>query len=223
MTAEVFDFQDVSMNSMCGVPMGIDHANPSSPRQCRTMACLLCALSKVFEGFPKDDWPARKAAIFQVLKNTTLPMNELVKYTCVDAQLPYTRNLVATDGVNYTLILMCWNAGTESKIHDHPCDGCFVKTVKGSIKETRYAMHPENNTVVQIAQGCTSEGDVTYMDDSIGLHKVGAASDTECALTLHLYTPPYSKCRVSLFNSVFCVLICLFSPCFFSSFRFGQI
>lgn len=193
------EMDDASMSCMFGVPTGLDHNSLNSPRKCRTMACLLCALNKVFETYPSNNWPARRDALFEVLNNTTLPMNELMKYTIVDNALPYTRNLVASDGENFTLLLLCWNAGVSSKIHDHPCDGCFVKTVKGSIRETRYAMHPETNTIEQIAEACTEEGEVTYMDDSIGLHKVGAASDKECALTLHLYTPPYNKCRVRVY------------------------
>jgi cysteine dioxygenase len=31
-------------------------------------------------------------------------------------------------------------------------------------------------------------GEVTYMSDSLGLHRVQNASSTECAVSLHLYT-----------------------------------
>jgi hypothetical protein len=44
-------------------------------------------------------------------------------YAHFDASRHYTRNLIATDHVSYTLLLLCWNPGQESPIHDHPCDG----------------------------------------------------------------------------------------------------
>lgn len=37
---------------------------------------------------------------------------------------------------------------------------------------------------------------VAYIDDSIGLHKVINRSLENPAVTLHIYTPPYVKCRV---------------------------
>lgn len=27
----------------------------------------------------------------------------------------------------FTLLLLCWNPGKESPIHDHPCDGCVCQ------------------------------------------------------------------------------------------------
>jgi len=43
-------------------------------------------------------------------------------------------------------------------------------------------------------------GDVIYIDDSIALHKVGNMSSNELASTLHLYSPPYQKCKIWLNN-----------------------
>lgn len=37
---------------------------------------------------------------------------------------------------------------------------------------------------------------VHYIDDYIGLHKVTNKSPTEPAITLHVYMPAYTKCRV---------------------------
>mmetsp|Transcript_9474 Transcript_9474/g.13863 ORF Transcript_9474/g.13863 Transcript_9474/m.13863 type:complete len:88 (-) Transcript_9474:449-712(-) len=55
-----------------------------------------------------------------------------------DASKSYTRNLVSSDGKRYTLLLLCWNAGRESPIHDHPCDGCWMRVCRGSVNECRY-------------------------------------------------------------------------------------
>lgn len=37
-----------------------------------------------------------------------------------------------------------------------------------------------------------SENQVTYISDKIGLHKIENVSDTEPAVSLHLYTPPHA-------------------------------
>jgi hypothetical protein len=81
-------------------------------------------------------WVERKAAINHILEKVDLTTSELNRYTFWDLEKAYTRNLISTDNVNYSLLLLCWNPGKESKIHYHPCDGCFIKTMRGCIRET---------------------------------------------------------------------------------------
>lgn len=95
-----------------------------------------------------------------------------------------------------------------------------MKILKGQLRETLYAwpcQRADNPTPCR-AQGsplynhtdhtCSSEGDfgpgslqlirdttyrpeqVTYMSDRLGLHRVENPSDSELAVSLHLYTPP---------------------------------
>lgn len=37
--------------------------------------------------------------------------------------------------------------------------------------------------------------DVCYINDTIGLHRMENPSTTEPAVSLHLYSPPYSSCN----------------------------
>lgn len=60
------------------------------------------------------------------------------RYALFDSTRHYTRNLIATDNKTFTLLLLCWNPGRESPIHDHPCDGCWLKVLEGSVRECRY-------------------------------------------------------------------------------------
>ena len=65
---------------------------------------------------------------------------ELKEYALLEPNKNYTRNLVATDDETYDLLLLCWNPGKQSPIHDHPCDGCRVRVCKGNVEETRYSV-----------------------------------------------------------------------------------
>lgn len=98
---------------------------------------------------------------------------ELDRYTFFDPSKKYTRNLISCDDT-FTLMLLCWNPAVESPIHDHPCrNGCYVKVVDGTIREHQYVKDEAANklTLTQVSTG--SEGDVLYIDDGIGFHKVG--------------------------------------------------
>lgn len=165
----------------------------------RTFAQFISRLDQVFITFSKDQWPERKEAIFTLLRNSKFDENEINRYAFVDEKFPYTRNLVCTDNENYSLLLLCWSAYQESKIHNHPCDGCFVKTIKHSVKETLYSYDETKESIEFVREYKTSEGEVTYMDDSIGLHKIGNTNNVpgEAAFSLHLYTPPYFSSKVT--------------------------
>jgi cysteine dioxygenase len=195
------------MDSMFGIPPSPTTsfcADKLKKKEFCTFPCLIEAMNCVFKTIPKEDWKRRREALNCILNRTKLSPCEVSKYALFDSAYPYTRNLIATDEENYTLLLLCWNAGMESKVHNHPCDGCFVRVIKGAVKETRYEMPPpeddktRQDEVLKVMSECiATEGEVTYMDDYVGLHKIGNPSSDIGAISLHLYTPPYSLCKVS--------------------------
>jgi cysteine dioxygenase len=123
-------------------------------------------------------------------RRTHLDKSEWKKYALFDPSKPYTRNLIATDDETYTLLLLYWNPMQESPIHDHPCDGCWMKVLEGGVRECRY-----DTKLNCISDAVFHQGDLTYMTDSIGYHKVGNPTNQQ-AMSLHLYSPPFSRCRV---------------------------
>lgn len=125
-------------------------------------------------------------------------LTELHKYCYYDATIPYTRNLIATDNENYTLLLLCWNQNQDqrSPIHNHPGDGCYMRVLSGSIIEQLYNVVPSlpslpqtESTVVQddtssstttttvtlecIATHHYTTNQVTFINDTIGYHSIG--------------------------------------------------
>lgn len=143
--------------------------------------------------------------ITQLFRRMHLSKHEQEKYTFLDPNKKYTRNLIATDHETFTLLLLCWNPNKYSPIHDHPCDGCWMKVLHGSVNEKRY------RNVSHVVVGgdhnqhhdrlvCTSdlyftEGQDVFIKDSLGYHKIGNHGN-EASVTLHLYSPPISKCRL---------------------------
>jgi cysteine dioxygenase len=125
-------------------------------------------------------------------------------YAHVDASRHYTRNLIATDHVSYTLLLLCWNPGQESPIHDHPCDGCWMEVLQGQIQECRYrtSVKDDGTTKLECTQDKTfdEDGGIVFIEDSLGLHKVGNPG-TQPAVTMHVYSPPFQSCKIWLDES----------------------
>lgn len=122
-------------------------------------------------------------------------------YAFADSTRNYTRNLVDEGNGKSNLLVVVWNPGKCSPIHDHADAHCVMKLLKGSLKETLYnkphlcdASEPAGTTTPPRVVGETiyTENQVTYISDQLGLHKIANVSDTDVAVSLHLYTPPHA-------------------------------
>ncbi len=85
----------------------------------------------------------------------------LDQYKHFESEKKYTRNLIATDGERFTLMLLCWNGGKESPVHDHPCRGCWMRVCEGSVTETRYAR--KDGSLVEVGAGTFESPAVAYV------------------------------------------------------------
>jgi Cysteine dioxygenase type I len=83
-------------------------------------------------------WSTTTAAAAPLVNATNFTCSGPTTAAAAAAGLPYTRNLIATDGVSFSLLLLCWNPNCYSPIHNHPGDGCWMRVVSGAIHEARY-------------------------------------------------------------------------------------
>ncbi len=115
----------------------------------------------------------------------------------------YSRNLVA-HGPQFYALVMCWQPGQVSPIHDHKDASCGVRVIQGVASETRYRKQADKlveDTVVTMTAGevCGS------FDDDI--HQIRNNS-SENLVTLHVYSPYLNN--INLYNlesgevTVFC-------------------
>ncbi|XXQ37775.1 Cysteine dioxygenase [Plasmodiophora brassicae] len=118
------------------------------------------------------------------------------KYALFDEEKCYTRNLIASDKVNFTLMMLCWNKGKTSIIHDHSNSECWVRVVQGDCLEERFLQAGDDAPLVQESLTTYPAGAVTHISDKIGLHRLGNASNDDVLITLHCYSPPFSTCKV---------------------------
>jgi predicted metal-dependent enzyme (double-stranded beta helix superfamily) len=90
----------------------------------------------------------------------------------------YSRNLVYS-GARYDIYIMCWQEGQESKIHDHPNDGCIMMLLQGAVVETVFN---ENTQMLYSVERVPN--DITFMKGAKRLHKISAL---ENSTSLHIY------------------------------------
>ncbi|KAF1832209.1 cysteine dioxygenase type I [Decorospora gaudefroyi] len=140
--------------------------------------------------------------------------SEWSKYVFCSEHMPYTRNLVDKGNGKSNLLILVWGPGKKSPIHDeyladllidalpqetcrHAKAHCIMKVLKGSLIETRFAAPTavqinanEDRPMVKTRETTYSENGVTYMADTLGVHRISNPHPTEYAVSLHLYTPP---------------------------------
>ena len=129
----------------------------SYPGGCESIAPLI----PIVEKYCGDDW--RQFISFNSLKYNRIPLNHLKNR-------------------DIEFVLIAWSKGQMAPLHNHPQNGCIVKILSGNISEFQYDMHRELKEI----RHCR-EGDITYMDDTLGLHEVVA---TDNSISLHIYSPP---------------------------------
>ncbi|POS85576.1 hypothetical protein EPUL_003373, partial [Erysiphe pulchra] len=101
----------------------------------------------------------------------------------------YTRNLVYDVPGVFNLLLLVWNPGKASPVHDHADSHCLMKQIlKGSLKEERYSFPSESGPrgpLVKISELVFDLNQVAYISDELGLHSISNPSNTDYAVSLH--------------------------------------
>ena len=95
----------------------------------------------------------------------------------------YNKSILFRD-TKYEIVLICWDTCCETKIHNHPQNGCIMKILKGNLIEECFDKKTLNNIKVNIYK----ENDVSYIHDDLYLHKI--LNKNQQSISLHIYSPP---------------------------------
>ncbi len=108
----------------------------------------------------------------------------------------YTRNLIARNEW-FEMLLLCWNAGQSSPIHNHAGQNCWMAVLDGEIEEQQFDSPPPGS------RGCPLKGQpklfapgkVAFINDDIALHRVRPRAGSH-GVSLHVYSRPIDSCHV---------------------------
>jgi hypothetical protein len=96
----------------------------------------------------------------------------------IEQTKPYQKTLLFRNE-HFDVYQINWSIYSETPIHCHPKNGCLLKVVSGLLEETKY----NDKEIVSIY----NKNDISYIDDSIGKHKIKALEDS---ISIHIYSPP---------------------------------
>jgi len=105
----------------------------------------------------------------------------------------YTRNCIL-ETEKFELILLCWEGGQITPIHDHGGEECWVKIIAGEFRETIYKKN-DIGELNSINSTISKPNDISYMIDFMGFHSLENLSKKR-SMSLHLYAKPIRNCKI---------------------------
>lgn len=142
------------------------------------------------EEFSTDKW--NRDTVRDILSRYDQNCGDWKQYERYDDH-KYVRVLIDAGNEKYNLVILCWNVGQGTPVHDHPASECMFKVCDGAICETRFDF-PEGNRDAELEVTGhieLSEGEVGHINDVQGIHRMDNESDIDTCVTLHCYFPPY--------------------------------
>ena len=104
----------------------------------------------------------------------------------------YTRNCMHKDA-EFELLLLCWDEGQETAIHDHDGEDCWVYLLKGEMEEVYYNLDNSNHLREDRSHSILPH-QISFMNDRIGFHKL-INNFKGKSMSLHLYAKPIQQCN----------------------------
>ena len=127
----------------------------------------------------------------EILRSFNLTSSDLECFASWSSK-SYTRNCLE-DNEGFELILICWEKGQITPIHDHGGEECWVKVMEGDIQETIYKID-DNGALNSGKTRVSKTGDISYMIDFMGYHRLENLSDKR-SMSLHVYAKPIRNCQ----------------------------
>ena len=92
---------------------------------------------------------------------------------------------------NMECFFILWDKNSESKIHDHPENGCVFKVLYGSLDEVLY----NTNDITIFKENQYDTGYIGYIDNKKGYHKIMNKNHSDYTVSIHFYSPPGYVCK----------------------------
>lgn len=98
----------------------------------------------------------------------------------------YTRNRVHLNE-HFELVVICWEPGQASSIHDHGRSNCLYRVLEGVMVEEQFELGPDGMPV-PTQETSYGENEITLAPGHL-IHRINNRADTHL-VTLHIYSPP---------------------------------
>lgn len=135
-------------------------------------------------------YPHTGLQIMDIMNNTEIPREEFERYYCWSEER-YTRNVLARDE-HFEVLLICWEKGQQSPIHDFNAQEAWVHPIEGILREERFRTTATG--LEKVSDTLLHKNEYSYMDE-IGIHRYSNANNAR-TVSLNIYRKPVTEWNV---------------------------
>ncbi|HWX76800.1 MAG TPA: cysteine dioxygenase family protein [Candidatus Acidoferrales bacterium] len=151
------------------------------------------SLSKLIEVL-KRDWSVINPARMQDILDRLVITTEDVRPHSLFSEKRYARNLVYKDR-EFEIMIMCWNSGQRSSIHDHAGSLGGLKILQGELTECLFARAA--NGMIKSLSSADYAIENTRVEETSLIHQISnLQSENGKAVSVHIYVPPLVRMNV---------------------------
>ncbi len=162
----------------------ITNASDKSDRAITSLTQLI----ETLKAAPSDQFES-------IAQHLSLTKTDVLPYATF-SPTSHTRNCLELNE-RFELILLCWEPGQMTDIHDHGGEECWVYFMDSQFEEIIYER--SHSKLSQTQSKTANNGSISYMSDFLGVHSLKNAGKRR-GFSLHLYAKPIMSCNV--FNSL---------------------
>lgn len=151
----------------------------------------LCAI-------PEEDF--RVGAVYNYVESHPVDEGSLTRYLFFSKH-HYTRNLIFKNDL-FELMAVCWDVGQVSQIHNHHNQNCWMAIPIGRLRVQNFRVLEQDDATGYCRLEPTTAFDIhrqmpAEVDPAEPVHQVlNLAEPGERAVSLHIYSRPFNRCRV---------------------------
>jgi cysteine dioxygenase len=142
----------------------------------------------------KSDWSVITPARMQDILNRLAVTPEEAQPHALFSDRRYARNLVYKER-EFEIMIMCWNAGQRSSIHDHAGSLGGIKILQGELTESVFARAA--NGMIKSLSSADYPIEGTRVEETALIHQISnLQAQNAKTVSIHIYVPPLIRMNV---------------------------
>ena len=125
-----------------------------------------------------------------VMRESDIPVSEYERYYHWNDER-YTRNLLVRND-KFELVLICWEKGQTSYIHDYDAHDAWVHPISGMLREECYVKDEKTGNLEKVSSVQLGPKDFNYMGGVVNIHSY-RNENAGRSVSLHLYAKPVDE------------------------------
>ena len=130
--------------------------------------------------------------VLDVMSKAAIPITEFQRYYSWNDDR-YSRNVLARSE-DFEVLLICWEKGQSSPIHDFNAQEAWIHPIEGMLREERYKINVEDDRLERVSNVLLGTDEFSYMKQ-IGIHRYSNAYSAR-SVSLNIYRKPVTEWHV---------------------------